>query len=123
MSEQTCTDTLTYAEVMRDRDPLIDTTLQELFDAERPKHASAEATWAAIAGRAIGAYAVAQAERDHLRRALEWTIATMQGADKYECPRPCPEGQHDEDGRCIGTLEGCWNITALAATEEGSDAE
>ena len=63
----------------------------------------------------------AQAERDHLRRALEWTIATMQGADKYQCPRPCPEGQHDEDGRCIGTLKGCWNIAALAATEEAPD--
>lgn len=71
--------------------------------------------------RVLEALEQAQAERDHLRRALEWTIATMQGADKYECPRPCPEGQHDEDGRCIGTREGCWNITALAATEEAPD--
>lgn len=54
----------------------------------------------------------------HRDRALEWAIAKMSGADKYECPYPCPEGQHDAEGRCIGTLEGCWRIAALAATEE-----
>jgi hypothetical protein len=59
-----------------------------------------------------------QKERDHLRRALEWAIAKMQGRDVYQCPYPCPDGQHGEDGRCLGTLEGCWMIAALAATEE-----
>lgn len=61
----------------------------------------------------------AEAERDHLRRALEWAIAQMQHADKYQCPHPCPEGQHEEKhGYCLGTLEGCWMIAALAATKE-----
>lgn len=60
----------------------------------------------------------AQANGNHLRRALEWAIAKMQGRDVYQCPYPCPDGQHGEDGRCLGTLEGCWMIAALAATKE-----
>lgn len=63
----------------------------------------------------------AQANENHLRRALEWVIAKMQGADKHECPYPCPDGQHGADGRCLGTLEGCWMIAALAATKEAPD--
>jgi hypothetical protein len=103
--------------MMRDRDPLIDTTLQELFDAERPKHASAEATWAAIAGRAIGAYAVAQAERDRFRKVLT-KIGDNYGADPVWLARATLKRWHFAE---YDSAPGWFQEAALAATEEAPD--
>lgn len=49
---------------MSEYDPLLDATLMEIFSEERPKHDSREATWAAVAGKAIAAHATACEQRD-----------------------------------------------------------
>lgn len=110
----------TRAEVMRDRDPLLDTSLPELFDAERPKHASADAAWAAVAGRAIGAYAVAQAERDRLREALI-NIGDNFGGDPVWLARVVLERWHFAE--YDSAPEWFREAAALAATEKATSPQ
>lgn len=111
----------------RDPDSTADTTFadaREAIEAVRigdlyiDRHSPAVLERAKAAAQQLCEAWDAEAERDHLRRALEWAITEMQGRDVYQCPYPCPDGQHGEDGRCLGTLEGCWMIAALAATKE-----